>query len=120
VDEIKVNDLDPTDLPFFARFLEGQMEDLSAAEADEIVGGRVRIARPIGIVFSKKYPSDHEDSRGCVLPMTKKYPADREDLPGDLVVTQKFPSDGEDNHGGGIATTLKYPSDNEDNLASSQ
>ncbi len=120
MDEIKVNDLNSTDLPFFARFLEGQMEDLSDAEADEVVGGRVRIGRPIGSVFSKKYPSDSEDSHGCGLPVTKKYPSDREDLPGDIAVTLKYPSDGEDGHGGGIVTTLKYPSDNEETLASSQ
>ncbi len=119
MNEIEVNDLNPTDLPFFARFLEGQMEDLSDTEAGEIIGGRHRIGRPIFGPYTKKYPSDQEDSHGG-LPMTKKYPSDREDNLGEIVVTQKFPSDGEDNSGGGIPTTLKYPSDNEDNLASSQ
>jgi Serine endopeptidase inhibitors len=115
VDEIKIDDLNTTpELPFFARFLEGQMEDLSDAEANEIAGGKIRIGLPIDGFITNKYPSDLEDGHGGDMPMTKKYPSDREDHHGGgIVTTQKFPSDGEDNHGG-IAMTLKYPSDNEE------
>ena len=115
MDEIKIDDLNPTpELPFFARFLEGQMEDLSEAEANEVTGGKTRIGLPIDGFITNKYPSDLEDGHGGDIPMTKKYPSDREDHHGGgIVTTQKYPSDGEDHHGG-MAMTLKYPSDNEE------
>jgi Serine endopeptidase inhibitors len=111
MDKINIQDLDGKDLPFFARFLEGQIEDISEGEAGDVVGGKHcrRCSPPIAM--TRKYPSDNED-----MAMTKKYPSDSEDSSGGgPIVTQKFPSDGEDNPGGTpIATTLKYPSDNED------
>ena len=105
MDKIEINNLDPTDLPFFARFLEGQMADVPEVESAEVVGGRTSI----GGVITKRFPADKPDLGG----MTKKYPSDREDM----ATTLKYPSDGEDHAGGPPITTLKYPSDNEEHAS---
>jgi hypothetical protein len=116
--KINIDNLEGQELPFFARFLENQIETVEDAEAEDVHGGR----RPN--FHSKKYPSDHEDGHGT--PETRKYPSDREDAFGPY--TNKYPSDQEDTHGGPIVTakapsdaedgpiamTLKYPSDGED------
>ena len=65
-------------VPFFARYLEGQLEELSEEEA-EAVGGGYSLAR-------KKH------SFSCYV--TRKYPSDCDE--GPIAVTLKFPSDCED------------------------
>ena len=80
-------------VPFFARYLEGQLEDLSQEETESISGGNC---------------SNYTGEIGeAPIPVTKKYPSDNEDF----AVTLKYPSDNEE---GDFVTTLKYPSDNED------
>ena len=72
-------------VPFFARFLEGQldyMEDMSEEEIQAMAGGSKAVTR--------KFPSDQEDHSG-----------------GKPVIPKKCPSDPKD-HSGGI---LEYPSD---------
>ncbi|MGC9524001.1 MAG: microviridin/marinostatin family tricyclic proteinase inhibitor [Limnospira sp.] len=102
-------------VPFFARYLEGQLEDLSEAEM-KAVGGRR------GLITTKKYPSDSEDGVGIKpiwgdIPVRRRYPSDREDSGvGDMPVTLKYPSDHEDSGGGDLVVTLKYPSDHEDSI----
>lgn len=110
-------DLNQETLPFFARYLEGQinfMEEISEEETQAVVGGGKRM--------TKKYPSDKEDfSGGKGIAVTEKYPSDCEDSSGGgrMVVTKKAPSDNEDSSGGDqIFVTLKYPSDNEDSSGS--
>ncbi len=76
----------PEAVPFFARYLEGQMdcmEDVSEEEMQALAGGSK--------VVRRKYPSDFKDSSG-----------------GGFVTTMKYPSDNEDHSGGGHVT-LKYP-----------
>ncbi|HLP88054.1 MAG TPA: microviridin/marinostatin family tricyclic proteinase inhibitor [Nostocaceae cyanobacterium] len=76
---IKFEDLDPSSLPFFTRFLEGQSpEELSLEETNNISGGCV--------VTTAKYPSDNEDS------VTKKAPSDSDEF----AVTLKYPSDSDE------------------------
>jgi Serine endopeptidase inhibitors len=82
------------DLPFFARFLEGQQP--------ESANNRVALT-------DSTRPGDTGSSV-----MTRRYPSDAEDTGGGVVTTNKYPSDAEDNTGGGIVTTQKYPSDGED------
>lgn len=103
------NSLNSQNLPFFARYLEGQFcEDLSEEEMNEIQGGLsvVTLAYPSDrdIAVTLKYPSDNEDGFGG---LTRKYPSDHEDSG---FVTKKYPSDHED---GGFVTQ-KYPSDGDD------
>jgi hypothetical protein len=100
-------------VPFFARYLEGQLEDLSQEEMKAVSGGRG--------FLTKKYPSDHEDCGGMTLPMkddvavTLKYPSDNEDggipIKPDPGVTEKYPSDSDE-----WAVTQKYPSDGDDDV----
>ena len=99
-------------VPFFVRYLEGQLEDLSEEESESI-GGAI-----CGAFVTKKFPSDYEDGNFGVSegsPVTLKFPSDHEDgspNPG-TAVTLKFPSDHED--GSPLAAvTLKFPSDNDD------
>jgi len=102
-------------VPFFARYLEGQLEDLSEAEMKAVGGQR-------GLITTQKYPSDSEDGVSIKpdwndIPVTRKYPSDHEDSGfGDIAVTLKYPSDQEDSGFGDIAVTLKYPSDQEDSV----
>ena len=72
-------------LPFFVRFLEGQCEDLSAEEMDQVQGGlnltNFKLKQkhpPENIVVSNKHLADQlvvEHSRGFI---TNAYPSDRE------------------------------------------
>ncbi|RUT05644.1 hypothetical protein DSM106972_036510 [Dulcicalothrix desertica PCC 7102] len=57
-------------VPFFARYLEGQLKDLSEEEMAEVVGGST--------VTTMAYPSDQE-GRDDGMMTTKKYPSDQED-----------------------------------------
>lgn len=88
--DINNQDLLPEAVPFFARYLEGQInfiEEISSEEA-QVVGGA-------GTFVTAKYPSDAEDGGGGV--MTLKYPSDNEEgLGGGGAVTNKYPSDGDD------------------------
>ena len=74
----KRQNLDAHAVPFFARYLEGQLEELSEEEAEAVGGGYFSI--------SKKHPFS------CYV--TKKYPSDCDE--GPIAVTLKFPSDWED------------------------
>ena len=119
-------------VPFFARYLEGQLEDLPQQETESISGGSCGdLTAGIGkdsIGVTEKYPSDNEDvamtlkypSDNEDVAMTRKYPSDHEDVAmtekypsdhEDVAMTLKYPSDNEEGHS---VTTLKYPSDNED------
>lgn len=104
------------ELPFFARFLEGQFcEDLSVEETNEVQGG-LRFLPPTtkhppesdnGIVTTLKFPSDQEDGDGGGhIPITNK-------LKDEHAVTRKYPSDSDEH----IAITQKYPSDGDDDFA---
>lgn len=64
-------------VPFFARYLEGQLEDLSEEEMADVVGGSTvttmaypsdQEGRDDGIMTTQKYPSDHEDSGFGAIP----------------------------------------------------
>jgi hypothetical protein len=114
-------------LPFFARFLEGQREEIAdnkvaLTDRRRERGDRLNVTRKYpsdsedntggGVVTTKKYPSDSEDSTGGVV-TTNKYPSDNEDSTVGNPVTRKYPSDNED--GGGGVVTQKFPSDGEDN-----
>ena len=118
--EIQTNELKGNDLPFFARFLEGQKPEATDRKV-ALTGGGILIKpkRPGdtgGIVTTKKYPSDAEDNSGGGIVTTQKYPSDSEDNSGGgIITTKKYPSDAEDSSGGDIITTKKYPSDAEDN-----
>lgn len=57
--------------PFFARYLEGQMEDLSETELEAIAGGA-------GDAVTLAYPSDKEDA-GDGTVVTQRYPSDQDD-----------------------------------------
>ena len=95
----KQQQLNSKAVPFFARYLEGQLEDLSEKEAQAVGGGLHFV--------TKRYPSDNEDG-GSKFATTMKYPSDNEDG-GSGSVTEKYPSDQEDI--GDIGTvTWKYPS----------
>ena len=87
-------------VPFFARYLEGQLEDLSQEAAESISGGTCD--NLIGEIVEHLTGTEKDP-----IPVTKKYPSDHEDL----AVTLKYPSDQEE---GDFVTTLKYPSDHED------
>lgn len=107
------------DLPFFARFLEGQQEEIAGDKEDRKDSKFHKKHKPDrghDRVTTRKYPSDQEDNTGGGTVTTRKYPSDQEDnTGGGTVTTQKFPSDNEDNTGGGIFVTKKFPSDAEDN-----
>jgi hypothetical protein len=115
--EIQTNALKGKDLPFFARFLEGQKREVTphkVALTEDRTIERKRSNLPE--MTTKKYPSDTEDSSGGGIVTTQKYPSDAEDSSGGgIVTTQKYPSDAEDSSGGGVVMTKKYPSDAEDN-----
>ncbi len=75
-------------VPFFARYLEGQIaqdlsETLSEDAMETVQGGQVAV--------TEKYPSDQDE-----VAVTLKYPSDQEDGGGDPVTTLKYPSDQED------------------------
>jgi hypothetical protein len=95
-------------VPFFARYLEEQLEDLSEEEMKAIGGGK-------GLIMTKKYPSDQEEGGEITdklsdVAVTLKYPSDQEDSGG---VTEKYPSDSDE-----WAVTMKYPSDGDDDIQS--
>jgi hypothetical protein len=69
--DINKQDLNSEAVPFFARYLEGQVcEELSEEEMEVVRGGD-------GNTTTLKYPSDQEDGGGTV--MTQKFPSDQED-----------------------------------------
>lgn len=65
------HDLDAQELPFFARYLEGQItQDVSEEDAKQISGG----ASPL-VTF--KYPSDIDEvAKPKKFDVTHKYPSD--------------------------------------------
>lgn len=72
--DINQQDLNSEAVPFFARYLEGQVcEELSEAEMEVVRGGD-------STATTLKYPSDQEDSGGGAV--TLKYPSDQEDSGG--------------------------------------
>jgi hypothetical protein len=86
-----LNHQDPRIVPFFARYLEGQLgEDLSEEEMAAVSGG--------SDVVTMAYPSDQEGGGGGAV--TQKYPSDNEDGGGGGVMTKKYPSDQEDGGSG--------------------
>jgi hypothetical protein len=108
--DIDKQDLKQEAVPFFARYLEGQInfiEEISEEETQAVAGGTGVKKLPLKAV-TEKFPSDQEDGGGVV---TLKFPCGQED--GGGVVTLKFPSDQEDVAGGGIMTK-KYPSDSDE------
>ncbi|KAB8314177.1 microviridin/marinostatin family tricyclic proteinase inhibitor [Tolypothrix campylonemoides VB511288] len=86
--KINLQDLNSPAVPFFARYLEGQCEELSVEEMEAVTGGGQ-------INTTLKYPSDLEDVGGGTV-TTLKYPSDQEEGGGGIVTTQKYPSDGDD------------------------
>jgi hypothetical protein len=78
--DINIQDLNSSNVPFFARFLEGQMDEVSEAEAAEAIGGRFG-NRPTNKLAdqaqTQKFPSDQEDSSPPIV--TQKFPSDQED-----------------------------------------
>jgi Serine endopeptidase inhibitors len=103
--QIQTNDSAGKDLPFFARFLEGQHP--------EVVDNKVALTDSPTIEIQPSTSSSELGKKGTVT--TRKYPSDAEDnTGGGTVSTMKYPSDAEDSTGG-IMTTNKYPSDAEDN-----
>ena len=94
-------------VPFFVRYLEGQLEDLSEEESKSIGGGFFGgFGRGI---FGRFGIFGRLGGGVCSKPVTRKYPSDNDE--GVDAVTLKFPSDDEE---GVEITTLKFPSDNED------
>ena len=99
-------------VPFFVRYLEGQLEELSEEEAESVGGGfpcapemkELNISHinenlkdlnfefPFGAA-TLKYPSDHEDGSSHHTAVTLKYPSDNED--GGMM-TKKYPSDNDE------------------------
>lgn len=107
--QIQTNDSARKDLPFFARFLEGQHPEVvdnkvalteSATIQTQPSNSQSELGKK-GTVTTRKYPSDAEDNTGGIV-STMKYPSDAEDNTGTIVVTHKYPSDGEDNTGGNL------------------
>ena len=75
--EINKQNLNAKEVPFFARYLEGQgYEELSENELDNIRGGYLH-PKPT----TRKYPSDSEDG-GDGGPVTLKYPSDNDEAFG--------------------------------------
>jgi hypothetical protein len=66
--------LQQENVPFFARYLEQQIVELSEEEMETIVGGK-------------------KPTSGMV---TLRYPNDIDICPGPIAVTMKYPSDGDD------------------------
>jgi Serine endopeptidase inhibitors len=103
------------DLPFFARFLEGQREEIADNKV-ALTDRDSRRERGDRLNVTRKYPSDNEDINSGGSVTTKKYPSDNEDSTGGgVVTTKKYPSDNEDINSGGGLVTQKFPSDGEDN-----
>lgn len=84
--DINIQDLDSNNVPFFARYLEGQMEQVSEAEAAALLGGKSKIPGA---------PSPGVTNRLADQLQTQKFPSDQEDV-SQPIMTQKFPSDQED------------------------
>lgn len=62
-------DFNTQEVPFFARYLEGQItQDLSEKELKQINGGK-------NLAVTGKYPSDADEE------VTHKYPSDDDELP---------------------------------------
>ncbi|ELS03781.1 Serine endopeptidase inhibitor [Xenococcus sp. PCC 7305] len=80
-------------VPFFVRYLEGQLESLTEEETELIYGG-MDCPGNNGIE-TRKYPSDSDEE----IAMTLKYPSDNEEGVIGPPVTLKFPSDQEDPSG---------------------
>ena len=65
-------------VPFFARYLEGQIyQEMSTQETENVKGGFSG-----GQVVTLAYPSDNEDVGGGQV-VTMAYPSDNEDVGGD-------------------------------------
>jgi len=113
-----MSDMDNQDLkqeavPFFARYLEGQInfiEEISEEETQAVAGGTGGKKKLPLKAVTEKFPSDQADGG---IAVTLKFPSDQEESGGG-VVTLKFPSDQEDVSGGGGVTTKKYPSDSDE------
>lgn len=90
--DIDKQDLKQEAVPFFARYLEGQInfiEEVSSEKAQAVGGGRT-------LYTTAKYPSDAEDSLGGGGTLvTTAYPSDEDSL-GGADMTAKYPSDGDD------------------------
>ena len=61
-------------VPFFARYLENQLEELSEEEMNALVGGCPLSPVKGDYAVTKKYPSDGDDH-----PVTMKYPSDNDE-----------------------------------------
>ncbi len=69
------HDLKQQAVPFFARYLEGQiLEELSEEDIQTVVGGK---KTDVTTVTTMKYPSDSEESSPPNV--TLKYPSDGDD-----------------------------------------
>jgi Serine endopeptidase inhibitors len=67
-------DLKQEAVPFFARYLEGQIcEDLSDEQMQAVVGGKKK-----DLATTLKYPSDSEEDSEPIV-VTQKYPSDSDD-----------------------------------------
>ena len=78
-------------VPFFARYLEGQIdyiEDLSEEEMQSVGGGK-------GFV-RHNCPSNAKDGGTEGVIVTQKFPSDNADSGSENVVTLKYPSDNEE------------------------
>lgn len=84
-------------VPFFARYLEGQLcEEVSEEDAEAVAGG--------SLMVTMKYPSDGEDAPSGGDYVTRKYPSDSDEvghgypipLPPSGPVTAKAPSDSDE------------------------
>lgn len=60
-------------VPFFARYLENQLDELSEEEMNAVVGGCPLSPVKGDYAVTKKFPSDSDEA------MTMKYPSDNED-----------------------------------------
>ncbi len=60
-------------VPFFARYLENQLDELSEEEMNAVVGGCPLPPVKGGNLVTEKFPSDSDEA------MTMKYPSDNED-----------------------------------------
>ena len=81
----KRQDLNSHAVPFFARYLEGQLEELSDEEAEAVGGGGG------GKPTTRKWPSDNDEDGGGGFMITEKWPSNKEDDP--VAMTMKYPSD---------------------------
>ncbi|AFY92125.1 microviridin/marinostatin family tricyclic proteinase inhibitor [Chamaesiphon minutus] len=108
--QIQTNDSAEKNLPFFARFLEGQHPEVvdnkvALTESSTIQTQPLNSLSDLGkkgTVTTRKYPSDAEDNTGGGTVSTMKYPSDAEDNTGGIITTKKYPSDAEDNTGGNL------------------